>query len=285
MSPISKAIQEVKWRIPEELLQAVFIDGSRFGRVNFRASLEEQMLSLVVRPRVLVDCNLVGGITQIIPLAGLGREMVDNAQWATVIRIPKARTFGKSILTVEDVNFFSVSAAANYIGSAVYGGSTTGSMFNPTASDNSAMMAAVAGVLSAQDKIPYTSTSRIDLVAENTILLRDGWPLEQEVGFLRCKLENDENMNNLQPSSYRYFSDLVEFAIKSYIYKELKIKVDVGELRYGATIGAFREVLETFSDAEQSYRDFLTNTWAKVAFMNDDYAHTRYLGMLIGGNR
>lgn len=285
MSPIAKAIQETKWRIPAELLHAAFIDNSRYGRLNAGASLEDQMLTLVVRPRVMVDCNLVGGITQLIPLYGLGMELVDNAQWSTVMRIPKERTFGKSIMTVEDVSFFSVAAASSYVGGAIANGNISGTSYSPSASDNSAMMAAITGVLSAQDKIPYTSTSRIELINENTILLRDGWPLEQQVGFLRCKLENDENMNNIQPSSYRYFAQLVEYAIKAFIYNRLKIQVDVGELRAGATIGAFRDILDSYSDANQNYQDYLTNTWAKVAFMNDDYAYARYLSMLVGSNR
>jgi hypothetical protein len=138
--------------------------------------------------------------------------------------------------------------------------------------------------LSAFDKIPHTSTSRVQLIAENTILIRDGTAIPQN-SFLRCVLANDDNLSNIQLRSYRHFSNLVELAIKSYIYNELVVQIDVGEIRYGQVLGVFKEIVTSYADAEVNYRDYLTETWEKVAFMNDDESHLRYLKLLIGGNR
>ena len=284
MNPLTKAIEECKYRIPREILDRVFIDGSRFGRGNWRSTVDEQILALVVRPRVLVDCNMIGGTQQTISLEGLPFETSTEYQWATVVHVPKSRTFGKSINSVLEVRFFSIAAATSYVGGSMYGGSASGSMFNPNGSDNSAVTAAAIGVLAAQDKIPYTSTARISLIAENTVMIRDGIPLGMQ-GQLQCVLADDENLSNLQLRSYRFFSDLVEYAVKSYIYKELKIAIDVGELRYGQLLGAFKDVVDSYSDAEANYRDFRDNKWEKVAFQNDAISHQRFIGMLTGSNR
>src|SRR5258708_5967832 len=63
MNPITKALAEVKYRIPPEVLHTVFVNRLERWR-DTPKSIEDQLLNLVVRPRVMVDCNLVGG-TQI----------------------------------------------------------------------------------------------------------------------------------------------------------------------------------------------------------------------------
>lgn len=284
MHPIKKAIEEVKYRIPRDLLQRVFIDSSRLGRNNWRANLDEQILALVIKPRVLVDCNMLGGTQQLIPLAGLAMETPPDYQWATVVHIPKERTQGKTINSVLHVVFFNSAQVAGYVGANLMGGGVIGAGFNPMSSDNSALTASMAGVLSAMDKIPQTSTANVQLIGENTILIRDGAIIPQ-YSFLRCVLADDEELSSLQLRSYRHFANLVEFAVKSYLYNELIIQIDAGELRYGQTLGVFKSILESYSDAEANYRDYLTNVWEKVAMMNDDTTFTRFQKLLIGGYR
>ena len=284
MNPIKKAIEEAKYRIPRQLLERVFIDGSIFGRTNWRSNLDEQILALVVRPRVLVDCNLIGGTQELIPLQGLAFVSPPDYQWATVVHIPKDRTFNKSINSVLNVMFFNTAQIAGFAGASMLASGQGTSMFNPSASDNSALMAATAGVLAAMDKIPYTSTSRVQMCGENTILIRDGMTIPQN-SYLRCVLANDENLTNLQLRSYRHFSNLVEHAIKAYIYNELIVQVDVAELRYGQQLGVFKEIVTSYADANTNYLDYLTNTWEKVAFMNDDETHLRFIKAVIGGYR
>ena len=284
MNPIKKAIEEAKYRIPRQLLERVFIDGSTFGRTNWRSNLDEQILALVVRPRVLVDCNLIGGTQELIPLQGLAFVSPPDYQWATVVHIPKDRTFNKSINSVLNVMFFNTAQIAGFAGASMLASGQGTSMFNPSASDNSALMAATAGVLAAMDKIPYTSTSRVQLCGENTILIRDGMTIPQN-SYARVVLSNDENLTNLQLRSYRHFSNLVEHAIKAYIYNELIVQVDVAELRYGQQLGVFKEIVTSYADANSNYLDYLTNTWEKVAFMNDDETHLRFIKAVIGGYR
>lgn len=278
MNVIKKAIEEVKYRIPRQLLEKVFIDGSASWREGSRTTLENQILDLVVRPRVMEDCNLVSGTEVLINLNGLTQQKPTD--WMTVIHIPKDRTDGRSITTVLEVCFYSASAIAGLTsgGYAGMGGYTSGTGFDLT--QTSAMTTALGAVVSAVDTIPLIGTTRADLISENTILIKSGNMLTAAT-FLRCILAEDENFSNIPISIYREFAKLVEFAVKAYIYNQLIIEIDTAELRFGQAVGAFKDVFSGYSDAEQNYQDQL-NLWWKVRGMADHEALHRHIKLLMG---
>lgn len=282
MNPVKKALDEVSFRIPPQLLQRVFINGSFAWRAGPKSSLEEQIMSLVIRPRVMVDCNLVGGVQTIISLEGL--EQQRPMDWVTVIHIPKDRTDGRTINSVLDVAFYSSAAVAGYSNSGVAGQGMLGGSTGYNSVENTAMVSALASVVGAADKIPMVSTARVQLIAENTIMIRDSVMLAPN-SFLRCVLAEDENLSGLQLRSYHAFSKLVEYAVKAYIYNQLVILVDTAELRYGQAVAAFKDVYMGYADAEANYQDYLKNVWEKVAFMNDSTTFLRLTKLLIGGQR
>lgn len=282
MNPIRKAVYEMRARIPRQILEKVFVDGSRYYRNNLQTSLEEQIETLVIRPRVLVDCNLIGGQEVLVPLAGLVQER--PLDYTTVINIPKDRTQGRSINSVLNVTFFNSAAIAGYVGAGVVGMGSLGGGTGYNGRDNSAMTATAASVMAAMDKIPMTSTSRVQLIAENTILIRDGINIPDN-SFLRCVVASDENLSGLPMRAYRYFSQLVEYAVKAYIYTELIIELDAGELRYGQNLGIFKEIVSSYADANQNYVDYLSTTMEKVFLQSDDETQARFLKLIMGGPR
>jgi len=279
MNPISKAVSECKFRIPKAILERVFVDASRYYRPTMASSVEHQIEHLVIRPRVLVDCNLVGGIQMLIPLEGLPFEQ--PYQYTTVIHIPKNRTNGRSINSVRNVTFFNAAAANGIYGGVAGMGGTLGGWNIP---DNSAAVSVTASLMASFDQIPQTSTSRVSLIAENTILINDGIMIPSN-SFLRCVVENDDQLNNLPLRSYRYFSNLVEYAVKAYIYNALIIEMGSGELRYGQELGVFKEIVASYADANQNYLDYLKDKMESTLFMSDETSYTRYLKMMVGGQR
>ena len=273
---------ETMYAIPEEILQRVFVDGSRFYRASAQYSIEEQIETLVVRPRVLVDCNLVGGTQALVDLSDLKQERPLN--YTTVIHIPKERTQGRSINSVLNVSFFNSAAIAGYAGAGIVGMGSMGGGTGYNGTDNSAMMAAAAGVMSAFDKIPMTSTARVSLIAENTIMVRDGINLPNS-SYLRCILANDSTMSGLPLRAYHHFSTLVELATKAYIYRELVVKIDTGELRYGQNVGVFKDIVTGYADSNQNYKDYVKDVWTAVALMSDEETWLRHIKLAVGGNR
>lgn len=267
MGPLGKCVDEVKFRIPRAILEAVFIKRSERWR-QAPASLDEHILNEVVRPRVLVDCNLVGGTEVFIPMEGLPIERQND--YTSVYRIPKDRTQGRSIMSVLNITFSDPTKVSSY-------GVAAGA-------NQSIMLQAGQAVMDAMGSMPVTSTAYVQLIGENVVMVRDTVLLPANI-YLRCLLENDSNMSHIQLKSYRDFSKLVELAVKAYIYNEYVITMDMGELYAGQQLGRFKEIIDNYADAEELYQTFLTERWEKVSLMNDREQHTRFLRLMMGGFR
>lgn len=270
MNIISKALNEVSYRIPNQILKEVFTERNYRWRET-PITIEEQITNKVIRPRVLVDCNLVGGTEAFIPLEGLECELIDN--FTVVYRIPKDKTQGRSITSVLSVSFTTQSLASAQ-------GAMSG--LNP----NSVTAPGLAGMamMDSFSPIPLTSTARVTLIAENTIMIRDTSPIISSA-FIRCILSNDENLANMQMRVIPDFCKLVELAVKSYIYNESIIKIGMAQLSGGMDLGKYKEIVEGYSEAEELYQEFLRTVWSKVSLINDQPSFLRLQKLMIGGMR
>lgn len=267
MMAVSKALDEVKFRIPKPILETVFLKrNARWRQVP--VSIDEQILACIIRPRVLVDCNLVGGTQALIPLAKCSVEQVED--YVSVYRIPKSLTQNRSIISALNITFTDPNKAATY-----------GTV---SANQNSSMMQAGSAIMDAMASVPMVSTATVQLIGENVIMVRDVVSIPRN-SYLRCVLANDENMSHIQLRSYRAFAQLVTYAVKAYIYNEYIIAMDMGELHGGQNLGRFKEIIDGYSDAEELYQTFITEKWEKIAFMNDRETYSRYLKLILGGNR
>jgi hypothetical protein len=269
MNPITKALDEVMFRIPREILKVVFLEPYQQYR-DLPADIKERIRFMVLQQRVLVDCNLVNGVETRIDLSDVPSETVDNG-YTTVFQIPKSKTNGRSILSVFDVTFGNL-----YHSQSGYG------MYSNGRSSPALQMAAT--VMESQLRTPNIGTTRVELIGENVVMVQGSVILPQSL-YLRCSLENDENLSNIQARSYLVFARLVELAVKAYIYNSYIIQLDMGELRGGVQVGKFKEIVEGYSDAETMYQEHLNEVWAKVAFMNDQESMHRFISLLSGGSR
>jgi hypothetical protein len=270
MNPITKAVDELKFRIPRDILKQVFQEKSYNWR-NTPIGIDEQLLSRVIRPRVLVDCNLVGGTEALVPLDSTEREVVDS--FITIYRIPKDLTQHRSIMSVLSVSYMSAAIGAGVAGMSNYKSCSV----TPALVLGQAMMDAFG-------PIPQTSTAKAQLIGENIVMVRDTIP-PVGYGYLRCILSNDENMSHIQMRSIPAFCELCVLAVKSFIYNEYIITMDKGYLQGGQEIGVFKQIIEGYADAEGMYREYLREKWTAIAFMNDTETFTRFLKLNIGGNR
>jgi hypothetical protein len=271
LNSIQKAVSELKFRIPKAILEKTFLTTNKYGMINYSSNVDEQIIRNVIKARVLVDCNMVGGVEELIPLVGLESEKPTPS--TTVVMIPKTLTQGKSINSVLNISFLPPNAAA---------GLSTG--MGTSRCPPNPMLQATSAMANALDGIPVVSTARVELINENVILIRDNINLPPNC-YLRCILANDDELSNIQLRSYRFFANLVEYATKSYIYNELIINMDQDQLMGGASIGIFKEVVSGYADSEQNYRDYLQDVWEKVAYMNDNAQYSRLTKLIVGGPR
>mgnify|MGYP007041529223 CR=1 FL=1 len=265
MGAIQKAIQEVKYAIQPEILNEVFLK-REFGQTPLPVSLDTIIREKVVDARVMVDCNLLGGTQVELPLHSVMPEKVDT--YKTIYRIPMSVTQNRTISKVLSLTIGqSTMLNSSYMGVEGY----------------SQILEASQGMLTSQQGIPVVSTAYIRLIAENTVLISDYLSLPR-ASFLRCFLEHDDEYSQLNAMTYPHFSHLVELAVKAYIYINADIRIARGQLIGGMDLGRFREIVDSYSDANQMYKDFIKETWTKVMVMDDPKSRERYLRSIVGGN-
>lgn len=265
MGAIQKAIQEVKFAIPEEILNEIFLK-REFGRTPLPVSLDTMIREKVIDARVMVDCNLLGGTQVELPLASVQPMQVDN--YKTIYQIPMSLTQNRVISKVLSLTMAnSTMLNSSYMGVEGY----------------SQILEAAKGMMASQAGIPIVSTAYIRLIAENTVLVSDYMSLPR-TAFLRCFLENDNEYSQLNPMTYPHFSQLVELAVKAYIYNKGRIQVGMGQLVGGMELGVFRETIDGYSDANEMYKTYIKEVWTKVMIMDDPRSKERMLRMAVGGN-
>lgn len=264
MNPITYALSTIKHMIPIEILQRTFITNQKlYGLPNI--NLDAIIRDIVIEGRVLVDCNLVGGQEVTVPLDRCAKETQDH--YNVVYRIPKSLTQNRRITTALSVSYGSAMAYSHnmYLGQ-----------------DSSSLMGNAAGLLASASAIPDVSTAHVRLIDENVVLLTNTTIVPLNL-HLRCRIENESNMNNLQPTMYQDFAELVVWAVKAYIYVNNRIPMNRGYVEGGWEIGTYKEEIDSYQDANENYMTLVKTKWRKLAIINDNESYNRYLSSIIGG--
>lgn len=269
MNPIQKAIMDVKYKIPPQILQAAFVH-REFGHRPIPYNVDALIRDRVIDARVLVDCNLVGGQQVVIPLINVVPEYLDPT--TVIYRIPKALTQGRMITRALSMSVGAGSAAA------------MGLLNNTNGYAYSGLEDAADAVAASHNAIPMVSTAYIRIIAENTIMVTEQVALPSNIS-LRCMLEYDPDLTQLKPTSFPKFSRLVELAVKAYIHNELIIPMGQGQLSGGMELGRFREVIDSYADSNELYDTYLQETWRKVALLDDATSRERHLRIIAGARR
>ena len=269
-NPVSRAVSVIRRTVPNQILNEAFIPKANqwIGLVH---NHDEEIARQVIRPRVIVDCDIYGGHEQLIRMIDCRVERTQDLQ--TVIYVPKSVTAGRSITQVLSMTLMDARAAQAASSTAGYSACSV----NP-------ITMATAALAGSYDAPGVMSTSRLELIAENTILLKDS-SIGTSLGTLRVVIANDENMNNLSIRFINHFVELCKLAVKSHIYNEMVVRMDEAEIQGGARLGAFRNIVETYADAEQQYQEYLQEKWQKVAIMNDRESYHNLIRAQIGGPR
>ena len=251
MQAIQKALDEIKFNIPKEILDLAFIDRGLRHHGTF-VSLDHRIRSEVLEPRVIVDINLQGATTTHIPLqSGFTREQTDP--FIFVYAVPEELTQGREIVQVFSIHFTPMSYQAY---PAVIG------------SNNSAISNANLEVLDAALKRPPIQTSYLNIVGRNTIAVRYIHRPSFAFAFLKCRLSNDEGLTTIRAQAMRDFAEMCVLATKHYSYNKLDILIDQGQLMGGMNVGTFRERVSEYRDANDLYREAL-NKWQGISVLND----------------
>lgn len=264
MSAITHALREVKFRVPIQILNLAFKD----KHTNWRSaplSLDELIMDGVVRPRVLLDANLVGGSTVMVNLAGLQPEVVDNM--SVIYRVPPDRLGNREIMSVLHVGMMPM---------ANYAGMTSGSFSQFTNMGNNTPASVGARIADSYSNMPITNNTSVELVGANTVLIRNQYSVAG-IYQLKCVVGNESNLSNISHRSWPNFARLVELAVKSFVYNTLLVRIDEAYLVGGAELGSIKNYIETLSDAEEMYQTELKEVWGVTSFCNDTVAYEQFI--------
>jgi hypothetical protein len=272
MNAITKAIEEIHYSIPIEVLYAGFTVDEPPELVNF-TSLSEKIRSKCIKSRVLVDANIVGGVHVIVPISSVAPSFW--AEYYTVYKIPSDLINNREIVSALNLVFIPYNQtvgpnmAVNSINSiTIYGN------YQP------ATVSVADRIGTAQQDIGILTNTHIELIGHNTVAIYQNYMALVNYG-LRCLVSNDEDLNNISPRSYKAFAKLAILAVKSYIYNKLVVKLNMGYLHGGQELGQFKAIIDSYEGAEEEYNRVLKEEWMAVAAMNDTANYQRILKTMI----
>lgn len=274
MDLITIAIDRVKYEIPPEVLKYTFspsrYDPTREGMVrdyNTGVSMETVIRRQVVDARVLTDINLCSGVELYIPLSLCQARQIDP--WTVEYIIPTDLTNGRYITTPYSISF-GMGLAMGHVGG--------------LAEDRSQVLEATQAMVQSNVSWTLVQTAQIDLVADNVIIVTN-MPRMPGIAYLRALVSHEPNLSNIPNHYADVFSELVVLATKAHIYTRTIIQLDEGAIRGGASLGRIREVIDSYADANQLYKEHLTERWRKAGVMANTTQHQRLLRYVVGARR
>jgi hypothetical protein len=263
MNPISKAMDEIIWEIPPQILQQVFVT-QEMATCGELISMETRIREAVINPRVLVDIDLYGMTEDFIPLdLPVQTRYIDP--YTVVYQIPDEMTQNRPITQAYSIHF------------GIVGYQAGGQALNYT---ESSMGSEARKVLDAAKRTPPAQTSYINLIAHNTIMTRFVY-LPYAAAYLRCRLGNDEALSTIRYTAIPDFAALCVLAVKAYIYNTMRIPMDQAFLSGGQQLGSFSGAVLEWADCAQLYKDALKR-WKKISIFNDPEARRRHLRSITG---
>lgn len=263
----SYMVDYIKRAIPIEILQVAFQDPSHNWR-RAPVSLDHLIMTKLIRPRVYVDLNIVGGKLALIDLSGLVPDYADS--YTTVYTVPPDRLDNREIISIMGVTYAPFTSQYN----AGYGNlPMNGCSINEINSVGQRIM-------DSHSSVPVISNALGELIGFNTVSIRDSYRLSPHY-HMRVLLTNQDNLGNVHPRSFVKLALLAEMAAKSYCYTKLMVLMDQGYIVGGQELGVFRDLVSGWADAESMYIEYLTETIGRVMYTNDRPRTHRLLKRLI----
>ena len=240
MNFIQTAVDRIYREVPIEILRMAFITTDWREQFN-QVTLEERIRREIIDKILLTDCNIIGGDEVEVKLGHLPWERIDSG---IALTIPLSETHGRKIQSVYSLEFGFRGTEPEAIAPGMPGGTGTDEVY-----------------LIGQNRI-FTP---INVVTNNAAL--------------RCSIENDKNLANINQKAAFLFGDLAVLAARGYIHNKLAISTNVGYMSGGQVDGRLRAIIDDYGDAFNMYRELLTGRWKKVLMLNDKKWKRRMIKM------
>ena len=121
-----------------------------------------------------------------------------------------------------------------------------------------------------EDYIPYTKDGR------NILIRRNFLP--------EVNVEYDKNLSDIEPSLYLVLADLCLYATQAYIFNHLRVKLDKGYIHAGYELSIIRDIVESYSDAGEMYKEELKTKFMPGAYSTEKETMVRHIRAMISNN-
>lgn len=259
MNALSYSIQQIiGMEISREILEFAF-PADQYSITT----LEERMVTKCIRPYILTDMNILGGMTMYVDLRDC--EFLTSANFDTeyIVRVPKAITNNKSIIS------------ANYV-MVNWNNRPWVKPCTPTVMLDGIKM------LDAVDAPPMITSAKVEVVGENLIYIANmgSW---RQAASIQVTIGNNANLENVQAPYFMHVKDLITVGLKRWIYNNTIVTLDKGYILKGHELGIVKDIIDGYNDLEETYKEKLRN-WIAISKMNDTRFMHDYLNTLVGSN-
>jgi hypothetical protein len=273
MNAIQYALNHIRHTIPEGILQLAFSPRSivqptvRWNQNNEFVSIDQQIRDKVIEGRVNIDCNLIGSMQIAIDLNGVPYEQFDMA--TRVFRIPYEKTGGRRIVSIQTLNYMNYHGMGGYDSYGGFGGVDQ-------------RLGAAMDLYRAVANMPIVASANCQLIGDNTVMVKDNIQHLSDNLAMTCLIENDSEMNNLNPGIFPVYAKLVELATKAYIYTQTIIPMDQGVLHGGMSLGRISDIIQDYADSNEMYEQVFREQYRKASFTNDRPRMHNFINSMIG---
>lgn len=267
MSVMSMCLAAVHNEIPQEIIDEAFVIPFRTNYFT-PVSADAMIMEKVVQARVLPELNITYAVTYKVPIHMCKVTQTGIAEY--VVEVPPKTTANRKIVTV-----LGISAAA--MGTVPYGHNQTihyGS--------GSAILDAGTKLANATGGAALDYNARVQMISPNAFRVQYQGYLNPSYS-VELVLEHDSTLSNIPITSVLHFQELVLEATKAYIYNKLKIKIDRAKLDGGSELGAFQEIVDSYADANEKYKE-LRERSTKISWFNDREGLWDFMRNIIGNN-
>ena len=266
MNAITYAINNIKYNIDKDILKLAFMEQN--DKIK-NISLDDCILNKVIRSRVLVDIDIIGGETTKFDLRDCVIKRVSEKEYT--LYVPKSVSNNRTIISALSIVPYQINMS--------HGESFNNEGFyqmesNPALTVGTKMMNALT-------PMNIMSITKLELISENTILANGYLPYPPK-GVMKCTVTNDKNLNNFNPKIYTFFSKLCIYAVKAYIYTNMTVKLDRGYVYGGHELSVIKDIIDSYSDANELYSEYLTDVFQAATFSNDRTKMNNHIKNTIG---
>lgn len=256
MGPIEYALNDIRHKIPKEVLEEAFGVKS-YGNL---VSLDYRIREAVVEDRVRKDCNITGGEEYNIDLTQCQLLLQDNER--AIYVIPQNILHGRKIISAISAGYVRMNTRPTL-------GINTGAALPDINMD----------ILNSNMPVETTTTTEVFITGENTVMI-EGVGYNHRLLSLTAIVSYNDSFSGVDPRAWPVLSNMIYEAVRAYCHNKLIVIKSRKGLQGGIALGAIEEIIDSYSGAEELYQEYVRVRWPKVALLSNDRRRKNHVRLI-----